>query len=574
MSTSYDNQDAAGLSLAERIAYIVEAEPSFGRLIFLLLKKIDGFQGQIISPDRLFSAIRARRPDFIAVIDSPFVYETLCESDLCKGLPVLYVKDGELDETPAPELKKGDISWTLKNDWQDLEEILKRLTPDRAAKRILCVDDSTTILNQISRAFDGTPYSVCRAANGHDALKILDEVRPDLILTDVEMPVMDGLTFCREVRKNADSARTPLIILSSRIDHHTMASGFDAGADEYLTKPFFPDELLNKVESYLSPLPTRRKERIVAVSGNPIVVHALQSALEQQGFDVLVAADPSAVKEEVAREKPDMVISEAELPGMTGFELCDYLRREQGLKRIPFVITTGKTSTGARRLGQKVGVTAYLTKPFTREGLVMLVERLLAEHRSLLALERDMVLASITSLAKALDERDSYTRFHSGNVARYAVAIGRAAGLNSVETESLRLAGLLHDIGKIGVPDKILHKPGRLTLEEFEKVKEHSFRGAEILQPIPSLDGVIPAILHHHERFDGGGYPEGLRGKEIPAAAQILAVADTYDALVTDRPYRKGMPREKAVAIMKEVSGSQLSPDYVALFLQWLQEQS
>ncbi|MEW5726021.1 MAG: HD domain-containing phosphohydrolase, partial [Thermodesulfobacteriota bacterium] len=243
-----------------------------------------------------------------------------------------------------------------------------------------------------------------------------------------------------------------------------------------------------------------------------------------------------------------------------------------GLGRAPFVVMTGKTSSGARKMGQKVGVSAYLTKPFTREGVIMLVERLLAEHRSLLALEWDMVLASITSLAKALDERDPYTRFHSENVARYAVAIGRKAGLNSVQIESLRLAGQLHDIGKIGIPDILLRKPGRLTEEEFEKIKEHSRRGAEILKPIPSLEEVIPAILHHHERLDGQGYPDGLAGQDIPVMAQIMAVADTYDALVTDRPYRQGMTREKALSIMGKAAGSQLSPLFVDLFIQWLND--
>jgi putative nucleotidyltransferase with HDIG domain len=256
---------------------------------------------------------------------------------------------------------------------------------------------------------------------------------------------------------------------------------------------------------------------------------------------------------------------------MTGFQLCSLMHAEPALARVPFVVMTGKTSSGARKMGQKVGVSAYLTKPFTREGVIMLVERLLAEHRSLRALEWDMVLASITSLAKALDERDPYTRFHSENVARYAVAIGRKAGLNSAQLESLRLAGLLHDIGKIGIPDVVLHKPGRLTDEEFERIKQHARLGTDILQPIPSLEEVLPGILHHHERIDGEGYPAGLKGDEIPVMAKILAVADTYDALVTDRPYRRGMSPERAMAIMRKAAGAQLAPGYVDLFLEWLE---
>jgi HD-GYP domain-containing protein (c-di-GMP phosphodiesterase class II) len=152
------------------------------------------------------------------------------------------------------------------------------------------------------------------------------------------------------------------------------------------------------------------------------------------------------------------------------------------------------------------------------------------------------------------------------------VAIGRKAGMNAVQLENLRIAGLLHDMGKIGIPDNLLHKPGRLTDEEFELVKNHSQLGAEILKPIPSLEDVIPGILHHHERIDGGGYPFGLKEEQIPPTAQILAVADTYDALVTDRPYRRGMPKEQALTIMKEVAGAQLSNYYVRLFREWLGE--
>ena len=401
---------------------------------------------------------------------------------------------------------------------------------------------------------------------------MLDAVDPDLLLVDVEMPVMDGLTFCREVRSREGHRDLPLIILSSRVDYDTIAEGFEAGADEYLTKPFFADELLNKVESYLRPRPARRKEQILVLSSMGNTNRQLRLALEHQGFEVTATTSPNEALEAAASTVPDLIIADTVLEGITGFQFCTNIRSLPETKRIPFIILTAKTSSGARKMGRKVGVTAYLTKPFTREGAVALIERILAEHRSLKALEWDMALASITSLAKALDERDSYTCYHSENVSKFAVAIGRRAGLDTSVVENLRLAGLLHDIGKIGIPDVVLHKPGKLTDEEFDMIREHSRVGAEILGPIPGLEEVVACILHHHERVDGQGYPDGLRQDEIPIMSQIMAVADTYDALVTDRPYRQGMSREKAVAIMKEVSGTQLSSRYVRLFLDWLKE--
>ncbi|MFH1137083.1 MAG: response regulator [Pseudomonadota bacterium] len=565
---------SAGLSGDDRLVFIVKGNPAFVRLFTLVLNDIPDVFHQALDPGDLESAVRSRRPDVVVVIESEDAYHALRAAPVLKGSPILFVAVSDLDKRKTPALAEGDLSWVLKNNPAELHELLKDAVFRPQGKLILCVDDSPTVLRQIKKAFFGTPYELVTAQNGREALDLLDSISPDLILTDVEMPVMDGLTFCARVRARPETAEVPLIILSSRVDYETIASGFDSGADEYLTKPFFPDELLNKVESYLVPPPVRRKERVLVVNNIPNVTHLLRLALDKQGFEVSIASDPSRAFDVACRDNPDLIIADADLPGMSGFHFCTQVRSLPETKKIPLVLMTEKTSSGARKMGQKVGVTAYLTKPFTREGVITLVERLLAENRSLRALEWDMVLASITSLARALDERDPYTRFHSENVARYAMAIGRKSGLNAHQLENLRLAGLLHDIGKIGIPDKILHKPDKLTGEEFEKVKQHSRLGAEILQPIPALEEVAPAILHHHERMDGKGYPGGLKGPDIPVLAKILAVADTFDALVTDRPYRKGLSRQEAVAIMRNVSGTQLFPRYVNLFCEWLAESS
>ena len=557
---------------ASRLVYFIEGDRVFNRLLTALFYDLDGFLLEALNPDHMATALEEKAPDLIIILEDAELYDRIRQWPRVRNVPILFVAVDEPDVNGAPELVNGDRAWLLKNDPQDLLGLLNEIFPGRNAKKILSVDDSPTVLKQIRQAFFGTPYVLFQADNGRNGLEMLEEVKPDLVLTDVEMPVMDGLEFCRMVRSRPDTADVPIIILSSRVDYDTIASGFESGADEYLTKPFFPDELLNKAESYLVPPPARRKEHILVISAAHNVTHQLRISLDNQGFDVTTAAHPIEAMDIAQEEAPDLVIADMDLPEMTGIQFCTQIRSLPQTKRIPFMLMTEKTSTGARKMGKKVGVSAYLTKPFTREGLLTLAERLLAENRSLQALEWDMVLASITSLARALDERDAYTRFHSENVSRYAVAIARKAGMNAAELENIRLAGLLHDIGKIGIPDMVLHKPGRLTEEEFEKIKQHSRLGAEILQPIPALEDVVPGILHHHERMDGKGYPHGLQGRAIPVFAQILAVADTYDALVTDRPYRAGMPRDKAVNILNEVSGPQLSPPFVRLFLDWLAE--
>jgi putative nucleotidyltransferase with HDIG domain len=566
------SETPTGAAVPNRRVYLAKGNPTFVRLLTKVFRDAGGNSLELFGRDELIEAIGRRPPDVVVLVDDPALYERLRRAHQAAGIPVLYVLVAEADQDKVPRLAPSDRTWVLRNQPAELSGVLKEVRRVPRAKRVLCVDDSPTLLAQLRKAFIGTPYQVFTAENGEKALQILDEVAPDVVLTDVEMPVMNGLAFCQAVRSRPVNAGLPLIILSSRVDHETIAAGFEAGADEYMAKPFFPDELLNKVESYLIPPPARRQEQVLVVAGEPNVVHHLRQALGQQGFEVRIQPLADEAPRTIREAKPDLIIADTLGDPAAGYQLCEQIRRMPGAERIPFVLMTEKTSAGARKMGKLVGISSYLTKPFTREGLILLVERLLAERRSQKAIEWDVVLASITSLARALDERDPYTRFHSENVARYSVAIGRKAGLNSDQIETLKQAGLLHDIGKIGIPDRVLHKPGRLTEEEFEIIKEHSRRGADILKPIPLLEQVVPAILHHHERIDGRGYPKGLAGDQIPVLARMLAVADTYDALVTDRPYRQGMPVDKAREIMAEVAGAQLDAGFVRLFLEWLDE--
>lgn len=173
-----------------------------------------------------------------------------------------------------------------------------------------------------------------------------------------------------------------------------------------------------------------------------------------------------------------------------------------------------------------------------------------------------------TSLAGAIDAKDPYTKGHSTSVSRYSEALARAINLPENEVERIKIGALLHDVGKIGIPESVLKKPGKLTPEEWEIMKQHPTIGAEkVLAPNEALRDLIPIVKYHHERIDGAGYPEGLKGNEIPLAARIVSVADTYHALVSDRPYRKGMPIEKACQILKEGAGTQWDPDLVRQFI-------
>jgi len=180
---------------------------------------------------------------------------------------------------------------------------------------------------------------------------------------------------------------------------------------------------------------------------------------------------------------------------------------------------------------------------------------------------RQSRLENLLAMVKVLEERDAYTKGHSERVANYATMLAKAVGMKGKAIERIRLAGFLHDIGKIGIPDRILNKPSHLTSDEFEEIKSHPVRGVEIISNLSHLRDIVPWILHHHEAWDGSGYPKGLKMEEIPIEARILAVADVYDALTTKRAYRSAFSKEEAIKIMNEMKGEKLDPQLVDLLI-------
>jgi putative two-component system response regulator len=213
--------------------------------------------------------------------------------------------------------------------------------------------------------------------------------------------------------------------------------------------------------------------------------------------------------------------------------------------------------------------------------LVILIERLLSDQFQLLLKEREcldtertLMLASIASLVSVLGARDAYTRGHSETVANILAEMATTMGASRQEIETLTIGGRLHDIGKIGIRDDILLKPGTLTDTEFEIITQHPIIGTNILKPIPSLSPIIPLVLLHHERIDGKGYPQGLKGCKIPLWARMTAVADIYAALISERPYKGPTPQDQVLQIIKDVSGTQLCPDCVDVFFEWIDSQT
>lgn len=227
---------------------------------------------------------------------------------------------------------------------------------------------------------------------------------------------------------------------------------------------------------------------------------------------------------------------------------------------------------GGTHLGRMITIRSTSQPEFTTvdidlvRSVLMMLSMHLVNQRQYIEMQ-SMLEGMVRSLASALDAKDAYTCGHSSRVADLAVALSRRLGMTEQDSDSLQLAGILHDIGKIGVDDSVLKKPGALTDEEFDQIKLHPVLGYEILKGIRPFRHILPAVRHHHESWDGRGYPDGLAGNNIPRSAQILAVADSFDAMVSDRPYRRGMPLDKVRKIFREGRGKQWAADVVDALL-------
>jgi putative nucleotidyltransferase with HDIG domain len=265
------------------------------------------------------------------------------------------------------------------------------------------------------------------------------------------------------------------------------------------------------------------------------------------------------------------------MPGMTGVEFL-----EKTIEEYPDtirLIITGYTDADALIKAINTGrVYRYIKKPWEPEELKNIVKRALEsyqlniDNQKLTMDLKDLFSGTISAITEALDAKDKFTSGRSKRVTRYSLEIGRKLGLSDSNLAELELAGLLHDIGMIGIPEAILNKEEELTFEEYNVIKTHSPKGVKILENIRQLENVVFMIKYHHERFDGKGYPEGLKDEGIPLGARIITVADAYDGMVSDRPYRKGMDHDVAVSIILKDAGTHFDPIVVEAFLEIIDE--
>jgi putative two-component system response regulator len=289
--------------------------------------------------------------------------------------------------------------------------------------------------------------------------------------------------------------------------------------------------------------------RILVVEDHATNAAMLEGLLSGQGYQVSRAADGLQALAHLAENPPDLIFLDLDLPRMNGFDVCHWVKQNPETRLIPIIIVTGQDPFEARMRAWDLGADEFISKP------IQCME-LLARCRSLLRLKRltdelETAEAVMLAFAQMVEAKSPFTNQHSMRVSEMSVLLADHIGLCEQDRELLRKGALLHDIGKISIPDVILNKPGKLTTAEYDRIKEHTIEGYEIVKKLRSLKVILPLIRWHHERMDGQGYPDGLTGDQIPVLVRILAVADVYDSLASMRPYRAAIPLEACMNILR-----------------------
>lgn len=470
--------------------------------------------------------------------------------------------------------------------------------------RLLIVDDEKSICDILSQYLHKKGYEIAVAASGEKAIEILEKDGADLVLTDIKMPRMSGVDLLKWVK---EFDRTlPVIMTTGYPTLDTAVEALKLGAFDYLTKPFHLEEISEKIRRALA---NKRLEEENLLFSKLVSLHEVTKVLAstyqptelnrkfidysirlsradggvlmfQYGPGNINVVDSSGARFDRAfwgqscfkqaakwvtnHEEPLVIEQGRQTAGMT------VALPEQLQSCIVFPLKTPKRNIGVLQLARRWGREPFSSVELEIINVLTSQAGISIENVHLYQNIRDNYLKTIRAFALAVEAKDRYTHGHSEMVMKYAVVIAREMKLPDPEVDHVKYAGLLHDIGKIGVSEQILNKPGRLTPEEFMEIKKHPDMGVRIIAEVPFLKSLVPLVRHHHEFYNGKGYPEGLSGENIPLGARILAVADAYEAMTSDRPYRKSLTQQQGMEILNAERGQQFDSTIVDVFLRIL----
>ena len=461
--------------------------------------------------------------------------------------------------------------------------------------RVLVVDDTPVNLAVIRGLLKKTRVQVVTASSGKEALNLATEETFDIFFIDHMMPEMDGVETLRELKKLPGLAGKPYIALTANSISGAREMYLAAGFSDYLTKPVDSKKLEKLIIEYLPPekvkAPTAAENTdqstqselpaVLIVDDDPLICSLVHDILGRE-FHVESCTSGTEALKHAEAFRPDLILLDIGLGDTNGFDILRALRASTVVSETPVVFLTGASDEETEALSFRGGAADFVRKPPAPEVLLRRIGRIIALNRlqrdlqsevrrqTLRAehLTREMMLA----LSRVIDIKDHYTSGHSERVAAYAAEIARRMGKSESEQERIYEMGLLHDIGKIGVPVEIINKTSRLPDNEFERIKRHTIIGSDILRLITEMPELSLGARSHHERYDGTGYPDGLKGTDIPEAARIICIADCYDAMTSTRTY--STPKEQSVvrAEIARCAGTQFDPKIAQVFLGMIDE--
>ncbi len=465
---------------------------------------------------------------------------------------------------------------------------------------LLVVDDEKSISDIVGQYLRMKGYAVSCAPSAEAAIEIIQKARIDLVLSDIKMPGMSGVELLKWVREFNRSL--PVLVTTGFPTLDTAIEALKLGAFDYLTKPFHLEELAEKIKRALINKQLEEENllfsKLVSLHEvTKILASTLQlPELNHKALDYAVKiakadggclmscneASQLIIEEKSERqslefwqqhafvaashwvahnEEPLVVEADEEKPFNDFPDLPPSIR-----SYIAFPLKTPQRTVGVLNLIRLREKNSFSNVDLEIINVLASQASISIENVRLYQNIRDNYLKTVRGFALAVEAKDRYTHGHSENVMKYTVVLAKRLGLPDAELENVKYAGLLHDIGKIGVSELILNKPGRLTPSEFDEIKRHPSLGANIIADVPFLRPLVPMVLHHHEFFDGNGYPDGIRGDQIPFGARILSVADAYEAMTSDRPYRRSLSQQTALEILTSGKGKQFDPVIVDTF--------
>lgn len=452
------------------------------------------------------------------------------------------------------------------------------------AERILVIDDDIVNLKIAEHVLE-KDYNVTCAKSGMEGIDILKSNDIDLVLLDLYMPDMNGMDVLAKIREDASISSVKVVILTSSGMKTDVTEAIRLGALDFIKKPFFPTEFLDRIKKVLN---IAKKDNILVVDDDKMNLAIVHKMLGIR-YDVTCVSSGMDAISYLNNNVPDMILLDLHMPEMNGLEVLEKIREQDNLSDIPVVFLTADNDRKTEIDIFKAGAMDFIQKPFIAEVVIQRISRILELYHYQKSLQQEVdrktaelresnrkvtnVLSQmIMALGSAIDAKDAYTNGHSERVARYSGELARRMGKSTQEINDIYYIGLLHDIGKIGIPDYIINKAGKLTEEEYELIKNHPNIGADILSSITEMPGISFGAHWHHERFDGKGYPDGLVGEDIPEVARIICVADAYDTMTSKRVYRDVLPQKVARDEILKGRGTQFDPVIADYMLEMIDE--